>query len=432
MIEGVRAQLTAWYVTVLAVTLIVFELAVYAVLSRTLHARIDESLAASIDMTTTSLSNDIAEGQSRLDAARATVDEISSRQVAVAVFDTDGRLLASRELDEFTPRLPNDITLPDEIPHLFDSEEDDGDDAVRVAIKRVQVDPAVTPFVVHVSTALDELEDELSDIRRVLLSSIPLVLFGAGAGGWFLARKSLRPVTRAFQERQRFMEDASHELKTPLATIRAATDVTLQQASRTAEEYREALRMVDEQAVRLSRIVEDMFTLARADAGPLPLQRSAFYLDELLADIAAAASLRGAARHVSVQASGDRDVRCVADEDLIRRLVTNLVDNALKYSPPGERVDVKLARVDDLARIAVSDRGPGIPAHARPHVFERFYRADRSRVRAADTSGPGAGLGLAIARSIADAHGGRMMLANSAERGTTVIVELPCSELPRL
>jgi heavy metal sensor kinase len=468
MIDSVRARLTAWYVGILGITLIVFELAVYAVLSRTLHAGIDDSLTSAIEVTSTSLSNDIGEGQSRTEAARATVDELSSRQVAVAVFDVSGDLMASRDVDDdIQPRLPAEGDVPDESPRLYDVLADD--DRVRVGIQRVHVAGDQRPFVVHVSTPLEPLEDELEDIRAVLLSSIPFVLFAAGGAGWFMARKSLSPVvimadraraisatnldqrlpvsnprdelgrlartfnellTRigaAFTQQRQFMADASHELRTPLATIRAAADVTLQQPARSETEYRDALRMILDQTVRLSHIVEDMFTLARADAGHVPLRLTPLYLDELLTEIAAAASVRGARSAVRVVITGETDVECECDEELIRRLFGNLVDNALKYSPSGAVIDVRLERRDDRARILVTDRGGGIPLDAQQHVFERFFRADQARVRSAAADGAGAGLGLAIARWVAEAHGGTLELLRSDASGTTFAVELPCS-----
>jgi heavy metal sensor kinase len=419
-------------------------------------------------VTSTSLSNDIGEGQSRREAARATVDEISSRQVAVAVFDVTGELLASRDDDDdVVPRLPAAESIPDTGPRLYDVPADD-DDVVRVGIQRVRVREDVAPFIVHVSTPLEPLQDDLEDIRAVLLSSIPVALLIAGGAGWFMARKSLHPVmvmadrareigstnldqrlpvanprdelgrlantfnallsrvNNAFTQQRQFMADASHELKTPLATIRAATDVTLQQAARSEGEYREALQMIREQTHRLTRIVEDMFTLARADAGHLPLQPTSLYLDEVLDEVARAASVRGTANGVRVVASGDTDVACTADEELVRRLVTNLVDNAMRYSPQGAAVDVSLERRADRARITVTDRGAGIPTDAQQYIFERFYRADAARTRTTGTSGSGAGLGLAIAKWVAEAHGGTLELVRSDASGTTFVAELPC------
>jgi two-component system OmpR family sensor kinase len=467
MIDSVRARLTAWYVAVLAVTLIVFELGVYAALSGVLHDNVDDTLVSAIEVTTTSLSNDIGEGQSRSEAARATVDEISSRLVAVAVFDQSGELMASRDwADDVRPTLPADSQIPQDEPRLYDVIDDD--DRVRVGIRRVRVRADIAPFVVHVSTPLELLEDDLEDIRTVLLSSIPVVLLIAGGAGWFMARKSLHPVmlmadraraigatnldqrlpvanprdelgrlantfnellsrvSKAFTQQRQFMADASHELKTPLATIRAATDVTLQQRTRSEDEYRDALRMITDQAQRLSRIVEDMFTLARADAGHLPLRQTSFYIDDMLADVATTSSLRGAARDVQITFTGPSDVACVGDEHLIRRLVDNLVDNAIRYSPAGAAVDITLEHVGQVARISITDRGPGIPAESWPHIFERFYRADVARSRGSSAEGSGAGLGLAIARWVAEAHGGTLLLLRSDEQGTTFVAELPC------
>jgi signal transduction histidine kinase len=229
----------------------------------------------------------------------------------------------------------------------------------------------------------------------------------------------------AARQRQ-FMADASHELRTPLFAVQAAADVTLQRGHREEGEYRDALGLVADQARRLTRIVEEMFTLARADAGHLPLRRAPLYLDEVLADVGRAARVLAEPRRVTVELPAGPESPLVGDEDLLRRMVLNLVDNAIKHSPPGGVVRVGLDRAGDAYRVTVSDQGPGIPAEARERVFERFFRLDAARARDdAGSGGSGAGLGLAIARWVAEAHGGRLELVRSDAAGTLFAATLP-------
>ena len=185
----------------------------------------------------------------------------------------------------------------------------------------------------------------------------------------------------AFAQQRQFMADASHELRTPIATARTAASVTLQEPSRSETEYRDALRIVDDQTRRLTRLVEDMFTLARADAGQYPLQRGNFYLDELAEEVGRAGSVLGARRNVSVEVAAPAGMAFLGDEDLLRRMLQNLVDNAIRHTAPGSIVRLTLAETNGEYLITVSDMGSGIPPEAQPHIFERFYRADTSRTR---------------------------------------------------
>jgi signal transduction histidine kinase len=230
-------------------------------------------------------------------------------------------------------------------------------------------------------------------------------------------------LTASLNQQRQFMADASHELRTPLAAIRSAAGVTLQREHRDPQEYREALTLVDEQSRRLGRLVDDMFTLARADAGHAPIRPQTFYLDELIAEIARAGSQIGSRRGVVVAVEPVGEIPFVGDEELVRRMLTNLVDNAVRYSPQGGTVRVTMTGDAGVCRIAIRDEGPGVPSEARPHIFDRFYRADKARTQGAFDEG--AGLGLAIARWVAEAHGGTLALEGSDARGSTFVVILP-------
>ena len=223
------------------------------------------------------------------------------------------------------------------------------------------------------------------------------------------------------QQRQ-FMADASHELRTPVATARTAAAVALQQPHRTEDEYRETLAIIEQQTIRLSRIVDDMFTLARADAGSYPVRRTPMYLDEVVDDVVRAIRVLAGTKRVSIEFTTVRSASFTGDEELVRRLVGNLLDNAIRYAPPDSQVQVAVTQESTGYRVSVTDAGDGIPADMQPHIFERFFRVDAAR-----TPAGGAGLGLALARWIARAHGGDVMLVSSSHEGTTFAAVLPHS-----
>ena len=213
------------------------------------------------------------------------------------------------------------------------------------------------------------------------------------------------------------MADASHELRTPVSVIRSAADVTLGQPHRAAAEYEDSIRVIAEQAKRLTRLVEDLFLLSRADVNGRPLATSRFYLDDVLAECVRAAEVLGVPKAIRMEISAEKDVEIEADEDLVRRMLLNLLENAVRYNANNTRVRVELTRHGKQAEISISDDGAGIAPEDRARIFERFVRLDPK-------SSTGAGLGLAIARWIAEAHGGSLVLADS-KIGTTFVVHLP-------
>jgi heavy metal sensor kinase len=222
---------------------------------------------------------------------------------------------------------------------------------------------------------------------------------------------------------RQFMADASHELRTPVATTRTAANVALQQPHRDETDYRHTLEIVEQQAVRLSRVVDDMFTLARADAGNYPVRIDPVYLDEVVDEVVRAARVLASPKHVTIELTAATAAPFTGDEDLLRRLIGNLIDNAVRHAPAGSTVRVDLEQRADSYTITVSDKGAGIPPEIQPHIFERFYRGDPARTRTGQSDG--AGLGLALSRWIAQVHRGDVTLVSSSEQGTTFSAFLP-------
>jgi len=217
----------------------------------------------------------------------------------------------------------------------------------------------------------------------------------------------------SFEQQRRFMADASHELRTPAAILRAETDVTLSRVHRTEGEYRASVTIMQSAARRLTRIVDDLFLLARADAGHLVMRREALYLEDIVLDAARGVRQVADQRGVRVALGPVAEAPFEGDADLLGRLLLNLLDNAIKHAPEGSAVDIGMTHRDSSYEITVVDAGPGIPADAQARVFERFFRADAVRSRAETSATSGAGLGLAIARRIAELHGGQLELTES-------------------
>jgi heavy metal sensor kinase len=308
----------------------------------------------------------------------------------------------------------------------------------------------------------------LDDIRETFYWAIPFALLLASLGGYFLARKSLAPVAAmasqarymgaanlhdrlavanerdelgqlalsfnqllerleaSFEQQRRFMADASHELRTPVAILRGETEVTLSQSERSPAEYRETLAVLRDESQRLAHIIEDLFTLTRADAGQYPLTFRDAYLDEVAGKALVRARSLALAKNITLTSAIEPDLSIRADEALLGRMLLNLLDNAIKYSPPGSTVDLSCKRQGNQYLVSVSDNGPGIPPDLQPQIFERFFRGDRARSRPEGDTG-GAGLGLAIARWIAEAHHGRLELSRSSSSGSTFTATLPAS-----
>ena len=462
-IESVRGRLTLYYVSVLALALIIVGVLIYALLARALYVRVDENLQAAVRIAMTSLSNDLGEGQDYEDAARSTAAEQASSEQMLAIYDSTGRLLAESGRDgDLEVPLPPVEAIPDGEELLQTVIETDGDDRHRLAFRRVSIPPAT--YLVVVGADLEPMDEELDFLRGILAYVFPIALILAAIGGSFLARQSLSPVVamadRArrigvenlsarlpvanprdelghlaetfnellsrleaslIQQRQ-FMADASHELRTPVATTRTAASVALQQPHRDERDYRETLEIVEQQAARLSRVVDDMFTLARADAGNYPVRMTPMYLDEVVDEVVRAARVMASPRQVAIEASTVPSAAFTGDEELVRRMIVNLIDNAVGHSPSGTTVRVELDQTAEGYAIAVKDQGAGIAEAIRQHIFERFYRGDASH---RPGTHDGAGLGLALTRWIAQAHGGDVILARSSASGSTFVISLP-------
>jgi heavy metal sensor kinase len=318
------------------------------------------------------------------------------------------------------------------------------------------------PLILQVAAPLAADYQELGELLAVLLLAGPLALALALGGGYLLARRALAPVDRmaaeadqitatrlnhrlevanpddelgrlgatlngmiarlerSFEEVRRFTADAAHELRTPLCVMRNVAEVALR-TPREPEQYRRVLGDVLEEVERLTRLAEQLLFLCREDAGLVPLAIGEIRLDDLMRETAEHIGVVAEAKGVALECDDSELCLVRGDTDRLRRLLFNLLDNAVKFTLPGGAVRVGLKRSNGQALLVVTDTGPGIPEEHLPRIFDRFYRVDPARGRETD----GTGLGLAICRSIAEAHAGHLTIESDLGHGTRATLTLP-------
>jgi len=461
MIRSFRFRLTLWYLAFFSLLFLLFSLFLDSVLARALENRLDESLSVEANTAAALLEDEFVEMKG--DPARASSEVLADLRLSgsiVAFLAGNGLLGASApvprsELEDISRRAAADAR-----PNLVVALPRAGPNGARAAVDRVSL--GGRNYLVIAVAPLDEVVAALAVLRRVLLLALPLLVVVAGIGGYWLASRNLAPLEwmaaqarrithsnletrldigaaaeelavlaasfnellsrldQSFDHMRRFVADASHELRTPISIIRGEADVALSH-DRSAAEYRQTLAIILDESRRLSRLVDDLLNLARADAGRVKLQAQEFYLDDLLGECCRSAQSLASARRIALECRCPEDVAFRGDEELVRRMVMNLIDNAIRYTPEGGSVTAALEAGGDGVAIRISDTGTGISAEAAPHVFERFYRGDKARSR----QDGGFGLGLAIVKWIAESHQGGVELESTPGVGSTFTVTLP-------
>jgi two-component system, OmpR family, sensor kinase len=475
--SSLRSRLTLWYTLLLGVPLIGFAVACYIVFAGALESRTDRFIGDALTAFSRELVAERRVALTSEEAIRNTVDEVRFRDLHIAILDTTGGIVAMTKFPETNAA---GVQTSSDIGHRLLAGLRDTDRRRPLALTvessegpyRVVSRPLIVGgqgFSITGTYALRDTEEILKHIREMFLLAIPLLILSAATGGYFIAQRSLEPVAsmaahaaeisatnlherlpvgggdelvrlarvvndlldrleQAFAQQQRFVADASHELRTPTAILRTEADVTLSREHRTEEEYRASVTIMRDAVRRLTRIVDDLFLLARADSGHLPVRRESLYLEELVHGATTAIRSVAERRAVRVELRNVVEAPLSGDADLLGRLLLNLLDNAIKYSPEGATVDVDMTARDGRYEIMIVDAGPGIPPAARDRIFERFFRADAARARTdhGETNGmSGAGLGLAIARRIAEMHEGSIELGESRPGRTEFRVILP-------
>ncbi|HSU33070.1 MAG TPA: ATP-binding protein [Bryobacteraceae bacterium] len=472
MIESARGRVAVLYTLLFAAIVLAVASGVYWLIRNNAYMRLDQTLETTLDIASLAVRHEIAEHQSQgkqtgeaaLREVLETMYQTSFPQEQIVVRDGTRLVAYKRNLG----RQQTDLRTVSLKAGKGRANVRD----LRIAAKQVYVPQSKTAYTVLVSTWRGDVNNDLASVVRALSITIPSALVLALLGGYLLAKRTLAPLRNmastvdaitsknlerrvevvnrkdevgqlairfnnllerlqdAFVQQRQFMADASHELRTPIAAALTASQVTLGGASRTEKEYREALTIVEEQMLRLRRIVGDMFLLAQADAHALQYRWEIVYLDEIVAEACRAIRFLAESKNLRLSVSKLSEMPCAGDSGLLRQALLILLDNACKYTSAGGsiRIDVEITSETYLVRVA--DTGIGIPESAQPHIFQRFYRVDKSRSRAI-ADGGGAGLGLPIARWIAEVHGGEITLESSDSSGSVFALHLPRPPVPR-
>lgn len=422
--RSIRFRLTVWYGLALAVALVLFGGLIWVSLRQRLVGELDAELNA---------------GSGRFEAYFRRESQ-----------EAEGAHLIS-ELEEFCQALPATTYLSLRGPGFAFRHKAPG---VGDRMMRRSFNVGNESFLLETGASTAALDHTLSLLAYLLLGLIPVVAAVAGLGGAWMSRRALRPVADitaaadaigienlsrrlpvsptgdeleglahvwnsmlarlegAVKTLSQFAADASHELRTPLAVVRTTAELALRRA-RSPESYQESLREIEAEAERMTRLVEDLLFLARADTAAAAMPMEPVDLTAVAREVAA--ELRGLAeaRGIAIGVETERATMAVmGNRAALRRLLLVLLDNAIKYSNAASEVGVTLRRREDSVEIAVRDRGVGISAEDLPHVFQRFYRADKAR------SEGGHGLGLSLAWAIAQAHGAGILVESEPGRGS--------------
>lgn len=321
--------------------------------------------------------------------------------------------------------------------------------------------------VLRVSRSEEHVRNQLWEVLSVLVLGFPFVVVLAGVGGYVLARRALKPIDQlaseanritaerlherlsvsnqhdevgrlaavindtfarlefSFEQLRRFTADASHELRTPLSVIRGIGEAGLAE-TRTPAEYKEAMGSMLEEVDRLTNLVDTLLRLSHGDAGTVRLRREAIDLGELTREVVASLGILAEERNQRLAVDLAAGVSVSADRLVLRESITNVIDNAIKYSPHGSTIDIRVRPEAGEAVLSVADQGSGIAPEHRERIFDRFFRLDEARSR---DSG-GTGLGLAIAKWAVDVNGGRISVEAGADRGSVFRIVLPVDPTP--
>jgi heavy metal sensor kinase len=459
--RSIRLRLTLWYVLLLAIILAAFSAGIYSALRHSLYANLDDSIEAR--------ANDLLgiiryeEGGPTLAGSLAT-DSPDLGEQFVRVYDASGNLTFDTSGEAGTVPIQGSAVEKALAGRVATRSVSAGGGPFRVLVVPIERDGQVTGAL-EVGRASDDVVNTLSTLLLILAIAYPGTLAVASLGGVFLAGRALSPIDRitrlarrisaedlgqrldlrlpddevgrlartfdemiarldeAFRRQRQFTADASHELRTPMTVIKGQIEVALQR-ERDPQAYRQVLQAVNEEVDRMIRLVGSLLTLARADAGQIPITLEPVSLPDVVGAAIEQVQPLASRRGVDLQLSSSRPVTLRADEDLILQLLLNLLDNAIKYTAAGGQVTVGWDANGRDVELWVRDTGSGIAREHLTRLFERFYRVDKARSRAEG----GSGLGLAISRWIAEAHGGSISVESALGRGSTFTVRLPAAD----
>jgi heavy metal sensor kinase len=455
-----RFRFALWVAGLLLVVLAGFSAFVYFNLRLSLLAGIDDTLRLSASQTIATL--DLQNGQVNFANSLpggSAASGLQERGLTIRILGPNGGLLeAFGPFQDLAVNATSMAAASRRQATFFTLTDPAEGDAVRLYTEPI-IENGQLVGVIQVAQSLGNMYDTLSRLLSAILLSSPLLVVIAGTGGYFLASRALAPIDQmtltaqrisaedlsarieqpgsddevgrlaatfddmirrldeAFQRERQFTADASHELRTPLAAMQAIIGV-VRERRRAPEDYEQALDDLAEQTDRLRTLTEDLLNLARGDAAK-PVEFEEVDVSTLLCDLSDSFQPLAEKKDLSLITNVPERITLSGDSDSLIRLFANLLDNAIKYTSRGGITVSARRTIESMLEVSITDTGEGIPAADLPHIFDRFYRVERSRARR------GTGLGLAIAANIAHAHRGSIEVASIAGRGTTFTVQLP-------
>lgn len=467
--SSIRFKLTVWYSAAMGFVLLFFSAVLYMTMYRTLHAEVDAKIKTMAEVTASS--GNIAAGHFDLTQLDSMMEEKLGFRTPgkfIQILDNTGSV-GQTSLNLQAHPMPISISALKKASNRQISFETLNVRGSKYPTRMVTY-PVVTNnevvSIVQIGTSLQAVQDTLHELFLTLLLGIPASLTLASIGGWFMAKKSLRPVTdittaarmitarnldqkievtnpidevgrlaetfndmiarlnSSFRQTNQFSSDVSHELRTPLTIMRGEMEVVLR-SPRKVEEYQSVIASSLEEVERMSSMVEELLLLSKAEDGEMKLNISHISIYRLLETIFDNAIALAKGKGVQVAMHSRKDIYIEGDELRLRQLFLNLVDNAIKYTPPTGTVDILLTEIGEYAHVSIKDTGVGISKEDQEKIFERFYRVDKSRSREVG----GTGLGLSICKRIVEAHNGHLTVESETGKGSTFSVDLPVQNI---
>jgi len=442
----IRTKMTLWYTFMLLILLSIFSFFIYILMSRDMYSREESLIKAHAAQAVSTM--ELENGYIKFTEPH----ELMTSGTYVSIYDKNGQIMfSSKQVDsEINMQKPSEeelrvVKIKDNAWLIYDLPAYEDNNLVAW---------------VRVSRSLAPVMQALENLKTIIFVTIPLFLIIAAGGGLFLASRALAPIDRitktarvigrgdlrrrlnmpkvedevgrlamtfdemlnrletSFKKERQFTSDASHELRTPITVIRAIAEETLKGA-RSEEEYRDALDVILKEVANMGNMVSQLLLLTRGDEGRYKLEMENINLKIVIEDVVGEMQTMAGQFGINICLNADKSVVVKGDQTLLTRLFINLIENAIKYNKESGWIKVALHEARDFARIIVEDSGIGIPEEDMPHIFDRFYRVDRSR------SSDGTGLGLSIVRWIVKIHNGQIYVKSHPGKGTEFEIFLP-------
>jgi len=459
--RSIKFRLTIWYLVVLGVLLLIFATIAYLMLSNSLYQSIDDSLK----LGAANMGNFLEMEGSGADFDNDGQFDFGEQPLELMLFyDTGGNLVLEQGwgVNADNPQIIALITQDLSDGSLYTTEVLNGRE-MRLYAVPIEDELAINGVLV-VGRSTAEVKDVLENFGYILLFTSLAMIVLAGGCGLFLANRAFKPVEkisrtareieetdlskridvhsedelgrlastlnqmisrleRAFGRQRQFTADASHELRTPLAIIQAESTLSLRK-ERKESDYRKSLELISRETAHMATLIDKLLFLARADSGKEQLNLEVVNLKSLITDLASEIEVLCRDKGLKFKIGPLENLDVEGDKVELRQLFSNLLDNAVRYTPRGGTISVSVERQKDTAVIVITDSGIGIPEEHIGHIFERFYRVDKARSRADG----GTGLGLSICQHITKKHGGRIEVESQVGKGSTFSVSLPLSQ----